>query len=396
MKDIQQKLEQQIIEVTDRQSWRLFHQVPLRIYANHPVWIAPLESDIEKIFTPETNKAFQHGEARCFVLLDKQGAPAGRIAAFLDHERNAQQDFPTGSIGFFECTEDQDTAFALFARAEAYLQAKGVQAIDGPVNFGERDKFWGLLVKGFEHPPLYQENYHPPYYRAFFEAWGFRPFEQVLTLKGEIADIPADRFHALAQRVRQRYGLKTSYIDKNRLEKYAQDFAQVYNKAFKHFPYFKPLAGKQILQIFKQAKLIMDPRLVCFVYDGEQPVGFCGLLPEVNPFFKHANGKLNLWTMPGFLWRFKTMRPQMVKGVAFGIHPDFQRKGIFPLMVDFLHTPHVLNRYSHIVLATIRGHNKVMIDTCAKLGVKPDRVHLAFRKMLDETLPFEPFDFTDV
>jgi hypothetical protein len=90
------------------------------------------------------------------------------------------------------------------------------------------------------------------------------------------------------------------------------------------------------------------------------------------------------------------MRPQMVKGVAFGIHPDFQRKGIFPLMVDFLHTPHVLNRYSHIVLATIRGHNKVMIDTCAKLGVKPDRVHLAFRKMLDETLPFEPFDFTDV
>ncbi len=382
--------------MTNPRDWRLFHQVPQRIYAANPVWIAPLESDVEKIFTPQTNRTFLHGEAKCFVLLDEHGKPAGRIAAFLDHERNAQQDFPTGSIGFFECTDNQDFAFSLFAKAEAYLQAKGVRAIDGPVNFGERDKFWGLLVKGFEHPPIYQENYHPPYYRPFFEAWGFRPYEQVLTLKGKISDIPTGRFHALAERVRQRYDLTMQLIQKNRLQKYAEDFSRVYNEAFQHFPYFKPLSARQILQIFKQAKPIMDPNLICFAYAGEQPVGFCGLLPEVNPFLKPANGKLNLRTLPGFLWRLKTTRPQMVKGVAFGIHPDFQRKGIFPLMVDFLYQPAVTRRYSHILLATIRGHNKVMLDTCANLGVRPDRVHIAFRKMLDDSLPLEPFDFLEI
>ncbi len=385
-----------IIEVQNRRDWKLFHAVPHRIFRNNQVWICPLESDIEKIFNPATNKTYEHGEAKLFVLLDNQNQPIGRIAAFLDHERNTQQHFPTGGIGFFQCVDNQDYAFALFAKAEAYLLSKGVKAIDGPINFGERDKFWGLLVKGFEHPPIYQENYHPPYYRRFFEAWGFRPYEQVLTLKGKISDVPIDRFKVLADRVRERYGLITSFIQTSQLRKYAADFSQVYNEAFKQFPYFKPLSPEQILQIFKQAKPIMDANLICFAYDGERPVGFCGLLPEVNPFFKHAHGRLNLWKLFGFLWRLKTARPQMVKGVAFGIHPDFQRKGVFPLMVDHLYIPATTKRYSHIVLATIRGHNKIMLDTCANLGVKPDRVHLAFRKMLDDTLPFEPFEFIEV
>lgn len=385
-----------IIEVQSRRGWKLFHAIPHRIFRDNRVWICPLESDIEKIFNPATNKTYEHGEARLFVLLDDQNKPAGRIAAFIDQERNEQQNFPTGGIGFFQCIDNQDYAFALFGKAEEYLLAKGVKAIDGPINFGERDKFWGLLIQGFEHPPIYQENYHPPYYRPFFEAWGFRPYEQVLTLKGKISNVPIDRFKALADRVRKRYHLTTSIIEPQHLEKFAADFSQVYNQAFKQFPYFKPLSSEQILQIFKQAKSIMDPNLICFAYADNQPVGFCALLPEVNPFFKHARGKLNFWTLPGFLWRLKTARPQMAKGIAFGIHPDFQRKGVFPLMVDHMYIPAVTKKYSDILLATIRGHNKIMIDTCANLGVEPDRVHLAFRKMLDETLPFEPFDFIEV
>lgn len=385
-----------IIEVRSRQDWKLFHAVPHRIFRNNQVWICPLESDVEKIFNPATNKTYEHGEAKLFVLLDEQNRPAGRIAAFLDHERNEQQEFSTGGIGFFQCVDNQDYAFALLGKAEEFLLSRGVKAIDGPINFGERDKFWGLLVQGFEQPPIYQENYHPPYYRAFFEAWGFRPYEQILTLKGKILDVPIDRFKTLANRVRERYGLTARLIELHKLDQYAADFSQVYNEAFKQFPYFKSLSAEQILQIFRQSKTIMDPNLICFAYTGEQPVGFCALLPEVNPFFKHTRGKLNLWTLPGFLWRLKTARPQMVKGVAFGIHPDFQRKGVFPLMVDYLYTPKIYNKYSHIVLATIRGHNKIMMDTCANLGVKPDRVHLAFRKMLDDTLHFKPFEFIEV
>lgn len=385
-----------IIEVKDREHWKLFHQLPNRIYRHVPHWICPIEADVEAIFDPQKNKAFQHGEAQVFVLLDGKKEPVGRIAVFQDFERNEQQPYPTGGIGFFECIDNQQYAFALFAHAEQILKEKGVKAIDGPVNFGERDKFWGLLIKGFEQIPLYQEYYHPPYYQAFFENWGFRPYEQVLTLKGKIIDIPIDRFRALAKRVKERYDLKIKYIDLSDLKKFAQDLTEFYNGTFHFQPYFKPLQFPQIYALLKEIKPIIDPKIACFVYDGDRPVAFCGLYPEVNPFLKPVNGKMSWWKLPGFLWRIKRTRPKDIKGMLFGIQPDYQRKGIFPLIVEFLYTPHVLKRYEHILLATIRGHNKIMVDTCSSMGVKPDRVHVAYRKMLDETIEFKALDFMEV
>jgi hypothetical protein len=45
--------------------------------------------------------------------------------------------------------------------------------MDGPINFGERDKFWGLLTEGFIEP-LFGMNYNFPYYKDLFENYGFK------------------------------------------------------------------------------------------------------------------------------------------------------------------------------------------------------------------------------
>ena len=47
-------------------------------------------------------------------------------------------------------------------------------------------------LEGFNEP-LYQENYHPEYYRAFFENWGFQPYEQILTFRGKVKEVPIQR-----------------------------------------------------------------------------------------------------------------------------------------------------------------------------------------------------------
>lgn len=385
-----------ILEIGNRQTWKLFHRVPHIVYQHTPNWICPLESDVEKVFNPATNKTFQNGIAKLWVLVDDSGKPQGRIAAFIDKQRNIQQSFPTGGIGFFECVENEDYAKALFEVAEQYLAAEGVKAIDGPINFGERDKFWGLLVQGYEFPPLYQENYHQPYYRRFFESSGYRPYEQVLTLKGVVAEMPYERIHALAQRVRERYGLTTRSIDPHNLPLYADHLRQVYNEAFRTFLYFKPLHTHQILDMLKQLRPVMDKNMVCFAYEGSQPVGFCGMMPDINEYLKPVKGKLSFWKIPGFLWRLRAAKKKIAKGVAFGIHPDFHRKGVFPLMVDYLHNDANTGTYTAFYLPTIRGHNKMMVETCFSLGVKPERVHYAFRKMLDEQTPFTPFEFMEV
>ncbi|HRF42581.1 MAG TPA: hypothetical protein PK198_27510, partial [Saprospiraceae bacterium] len=82
------------IEVKSKSDWKLFHRVPHRIYKNDPNWICPLQGDVQSIFEPATNKVFEHGEAKLFVLLDERNEPAGRVAAFIDHARNKNLPYP--------------------------------------------------------------------------------------------------------------------------------------------------------------------------------------------------------------------------------------------------------------------------------------------------------------
>lgn len=385
-----------IIEVRKPQDWKAFHQVPRRIYAGDPNWICPIEGDVQSVFTPGANKAFESGEAAVFVLLDDEDRPAGRIAAFIDHERNEKQAYPTGGIGFFECLDREDYAFALFERAAGYLDQFGVKAIDGPVNFGERERYWGLLQKGYD-PPLFQENYQPPYYIPFFENWGFRPFEQILTFKGAIDEVAIDKFRRIAARVRQNNDVTCAYFDKKRLDQMAADFSQVYNRAFSHFAHFKPLGQQDMRAVFKDFLPIADPKAVAIAYHGTRPVGIIVMLPEINEFLRAANGKLNFWTLPGFLFRLRfTRRRKDLKGILFGVDPDFRGRGLLTVLVDQLYNDYLQAQYRSYYLTTIRGHNEIMVNSIIKLNVFVDRVHVAYRKMLDASLPFEPFPFRDV
>ena len=126
--------------------------MPKKLYKDDKVWVCPLDNDIEAVFDPARNTYFGHGEAERWVLYDDSNNLAGRVAAFYDTLLCNSWDQPTGGMGFFECINDRDSAFLLFDTAREWLKSKGMEAMDGPVNFGENDKYWGLLVNGFTHP----------------------------------------------------------------------------------------------------------------------------------------------------------------------------------------------------------------------------------------------------
>ncbi len=384
-----------ILEVKRPKDWKLFHRVPHRIYADDPHWICPLEDDVQSIFDPTKNKAFQNGEAAVFVLLDDAGQPCGRVAAFIDHERNKTLPYPVGGMGFFECTNHVAYADALFETIENWLRVRGAAAVDGPVNFGERDKYWGLLEQGFD-PPLFQENYQPRYYRSFFERQGYIPFEQVLTLKGPTNGIPFERMKALAARIRQNYNVHLEKYHPKHLDRYARDFCEIYNAGFRHFPYFKPIEPDQIRRVMQSAQPILDPELLCIAYFEGNPAGFCALFPDINPLLRPFKGKLRGLNILRFLWARRHAKNMQIKGLGFGIHPDYQSKGVMALIVDFMATPHNLSTYQDLFLTTVRGHNTDAVSVYLKLGVKVDRVHYAWRKALLPGVVVEPYSFMKV
>lgn len=382
-----------IVQVASKTDWKHFHRVPHHVFKDNPFWIAPLESDINNVFDPSQNRAFQDGEAQCFIIFDGQKQAVGRIAAFIDHKRNKSLPYPIGGIGFFECVDNQEYAFALFEAARDYLSTFRVKAIDGPINFGERDKFWGLLSNCYDKDPLFQENYHPPYYFNFFEAWGFEKLEQILTRKAPIVNLPYERVKKIAERLLSRGRVRTEKFSFKHLDRYANDFSEVYNASFNVYEHFKPLSPASIREIMVQAKTIADPNLTCIAYYDDQPAGFVALFPEINQLIKPFKGKLNWMTIPQFFYRKATAKKMNVKGMGFGVHPDFQSKGIYSLLVNFLATKRNRTLYDNLYLATTRAHNHQATALYSKLSTAPERIHYTMRKSLDPAIEVVPFEF---
>lgn len=375
-----------------------FHRALDVIYAGNKQYVYPLRSDIESIFS-EKNAAYVDGVCRAWIVEDHQGNPIGRIAAFIDVKRNEELDLPVGGMGFFESINDEKVADLLLTTAENWLRDQGMHAVDGPINFGERDKFWGLLVRGW-YTPIYQETYNPPYYQAFLEDRGYLAHEQCLTMRGVVAEFPGERLATLASRVRERYGLYTKQITASNLQQSAVDFAKAYNAAFSHNPYFKPLSGNDIYPAFQAMKPILDPHLTCLAYNAEhEPIGMAGLIPDINCFLHGVNGKLDWKGLPKFLYRLKLQKERNCKGIAFGIAKEYQRQGIYPLMVDAMFQSggqYNSRTYHYVDLATIRGHNDIMVSTCRQMNTQIHRVHLAYRKALTSSATWEPFHMLDV
>jgi hypothetical protein len=160
-------LQMQIIAVSDSKTKRDFLNVARFLYKDDPNWICPLDAEIEQIFDAAKNPFFKHGTCKRWILQDDVGNTIGRVAAFINEKKAHQYEQPTGGMGFFECTDNKAAAFLLFDTAKTWLQEQGMKAMDGPINFGENDSFWGLLVEGFT-PPSYGMNYNHAYYHRFF------------------------------------------------------------------------------------------------------------------------------------------------------------------------------------------------------------------------------------
>jgi hypothetical protein len=154
-----------ITEVTTPALEKGFIETNVLLNQASPAYIRPLDKDIREVFDEKKNKTFRFGKVIRWILKDSDGRLIGRIAAFTNKKyKNKGDDVPVGGIGFFDCINSQEAANLLFDTAKAWLQQQGMEAMDGPINFGERDRWWGLVVKGFQEP-LYGMNYNPPYYQ---------------------------------------------------------------------------------------------------------------------------------------------------------------------------------------------------------------------------------------
>ncbi len=318
----------QLIPVIDKATAKQFIQVAVKLYKNDKNWIRPLDKDINEVFDKEKNKAFRFGEVERWILQDDEGKLIGRIAAFINKKyKNKGDDIPVGGLGFFECINDQIAADLLLDNAKHWLIQRGMEAMDGPINFGERDRWWGLVTKGYLEP-LYCMNYNPPYYVTLFENYGFKVFFNQICFGMHVQQ-------PLKPKIIERHAVfakdpdfSSKLIKKNELEKFALDFTTVYNKAWAGHGGLKQLTKEQVLIMFKTMKPVIDEKLIFFAYHKEDPIAIFINLPDLNQWFKYLNGKFDLFHKLKFLWLQKFSPNKRCCGIVFGVVPEWQGKGI--------------------------------------------------------------------
>ncbi len=380
----------ELLEVNDKISAKDFIRVNVELNGSNPNYIRPLDKDIHTVFDPKQNKAYRHGESKRWILKDDEGKFIGRIAAFVNKKyRTKGDDMPVGGIGFFDCINNQDAADMLFDVAKHWLMQKGMGAMDGPINFGERDTWWGLVTEGFSEP-LYRMNFNPPYYKKLFEDYGFRVFFNQICFG-------MDHTRPLSQKLFDRHAaiakdpdFTSATIRKNQLEKFSKDFTTVYNKAWAGHGGMKELKQEQVLLMFRQMKPVIDERIVWFIYYKREPIGIFVNLPDLNQWFKYLNGKFGLLQKLKFLWVKKTKPNKKFIGLVFGIVPEFQGKGVDAFLI--IEAAKIVQQtpYAGYEMQWVGDFNPKMINVIENMGdVSRSRTLTTYRYLFDRTKEFK-------
>jgi GNAT superfamily N-acetyltransferase len=305
-----------------------FIKFPYRLYSDEPLWVAPLLMDRKKQLDPQRNPFFEHAEVQLYTAW-RDGRIVGRISAHVDRNLNEFQDNEWGLFGFFDCENDPEVAAALLDTAEAWLRERGRERMVGPMDFTTNDEF-GVLIDGYERPPIILMPWQPRYYPQLLEGWGLVKAMDTqmweLNVTGRHLVHPA--IWEIADRVEAEHGIICRPMRKRDLESEVSKFLEVYNSAWERNWGFVPLTADELRHYAKDLKPVLDENwaMIAERKDTREVVGAALTLPDFNQVLAKLNGRL----LPfGWLTALRA-RPKInrVRVFALGVKPEYQHTGV--------------------------------------------------------------------
>ena len=325
--------------VSSRADKKAFVELVYRLNLSDPNWVPELKMEERGLITPGKNPWFEHGEAEFFLAWRAgRNEPVGRISAQIDSLVLEHMGAGIGQWGFLEA-EDEATAHALLATAEAWLRDKGMTRSMGPFSLGIWDKP-GLLIKGFDHPPMVMMGHNKAAYEAWVESAGYKGIKDLLTY-----DVPVDRpFPPIVQRLvsmgEKNERIRIRRINKKKFDEEAALILNILNEAWSDNWGFIPLTDSEIAYAGKKLKpIVLEDMILVAEYDGE-PVAFMIALPDINEFIHDLKGADSPIALLKLLWRLKKMRPKggrvPLMGVLRKLHATRLASQLAFMMIEYI------------------------------------------------------------
>lgn len=323
----------EVAQVLSAREQSAFLKFPWRIYANDPAWVPPLLIE-RKEFLSRKHPFYEHGDAALF-LARRGGEIVGRIMASDDPNYNALHKSNVGCFGLFESIDDQAVANELFDAAADWLRRKGRDEIMGPIDYST-NYVCGLLIDGFQHPPMLLTPHNPPYYGGLIEQAGFQKTMDLYAWWFADPAEAATRLRRLEQARKKRPEVVTIRpVRMREIIEEGRKIRDIYNQAWSHNWGFVPFTEKEFDHMTNELKQLVIPEFVLLAEVAGQPVGFILAIPDINVALRRLNGRLTTFGLPIGLAKllYHKGKIRTARLIALGVIPKFRRHGIAEMLV---------------------------------------------------------------
>jgi GNAT superfamily N-acetyltransferase len=366
-----------ILPVNSKQLLKSFIMLPLELYKDDPNWVAPLISEQYKFFNPRHNPYYQHSEVQLFVATE-DGRVVGRISAHTNtqHQKEHQEDI--GFFGFFDCVNRKDVAQALFNAAADWNRNQGFASMRGPLNFSVNQEV-GLLIDGFDSPPMVMMRHDHPYYQDLFAACELTKTMDLYAYLSERTEMP-QRIDRLAALIEKRSGVTIRSLskDKKELRKDIETVFEIYTKAWEYNWGNVPMTKAEFDHIVAELLPLADPELIFIAEKDGKPAGFSLALPNYNEVLKVMNGRINPITIIKALLAKKRISSARV--ITMGLIKEYQGRGIDSLFYYYSYKNGLPKGLIRGEFSWVLENNTMMIRVAEMLDAIPYKTYRIYDK----------------
>ncbi len=321
----------EVTPVADAKDLRAFIDLPWSIYPRSSNWVPPLRSEVRHLLDTEKHPFWKFSERQLF-LARRAGRVVGRIAAIVDRNYNRFHDEQMGIWGFFECFDDREAAQALLEAAEKYARERGMKFMRGPMNPSTNYEV-GMLIEGFEHPPVVMMPWNLPYYPALAEGCGYAKEKDLQSLFIGPHDFPAERTERLAKVIVKRNNISMRCAVKKNFDSEMALIKEIYHASWERNWGFVPMTDEEIDEMGRSMLRFADLDLIFFIYHGDQPAGVSVVLPDINPILKLFNGRIGPIGLLKLLLFGR--RKHGWRGTVFGFKEQYRKLGLPLVAFDY-------------------------------------------------------------